>query len=418
MSRVAIAGRHLKPHSGSYIQDNLSFGGWVLFAIGLSLIGSAFTRFRYSIGGLLVHPYLAFVIILLPLLAASRLRAVPSKIVMTLSLFAGLYFASTFSGGVSVGEGMKLGASVATILVCAMLVRSPTDFVMGTAGMLAAMGALAFIGISADTASGGSVNAIETANKNTYSLYALPPLLVGVYILLRQSRESFLAKSILLVCSGLVTLCIALSTNRSGWLGLGVIVLFMTYERSIKAAIGFLFGGALLYFVITSVFSTDHLTERADDLGNESDHIRFQLITTSLQLGLQYPLSGVSPQELSRHLARAIHYSQGAVESHNVYALIIGGCGIVAFLVFMGIAYELWSWPPPRAVMMNSVERRAFLDARKILRYTLLLYAIRGMFTAEILFSPGFNMTIGLCIGLVICIGERAERAMLLRPLR
>ena len=390
---------------------NVTWSGWVLFLIGLSIIGSGFNRFRFSFAGLSIHPYLAFVIILLPLLAASRLRTIPSRFTVTLLLFACLYFISTFSGGVAIGEGMKLGASVATILVCAMLVHTQADFVMGVTGMLAAVGVLAFVGISADgIAASGSVEAIESANRNAYSLYALPPLLLGVYILLRQAGEPLVTKAILYASSILVILCIALNTNRSGWLGLLIIAGLMIYERSLKAAIGFLIVGGAIYFLISTLFTTEHLIDRADDLGNYSDNVRFQLITESLFIGIQNPLLGASPQDLSRQLEVKISRGGGAIDTHNVYALLIGGCGIVCFLVFVNTAYSLWTWVPPRSVHANLYSRNSFFEARKLLRYILFMYAFRGLFSAEILFATGFNIAIGLCMGLVVAASETSRR--------
>jgi hypothetical protein len=43
-----------------------------------------------------------------------------------------------------------------------------------------------------------------------------------------------------------------------------------------------------------------------------------------------------------------------------------------------------------------------FYDARNLLRLMLMLWALRGLFTREILYNPGFCMGIGLAIGLCI----------------
>ena len=57
---------------------------------------------------------------------------------------AGIPSAAVVAGGVAVGDGLKLAASVVTILTVAMLVRTWADFTAGVAGMAVAVAVRAF----------------------------------------------------------------------------------------------------------------------------------------------------------------------------------------------------------------------------------------------------------------------------------
>lgn len=392
-------------------QHRVTYSGWVLFLIGLSLIGSGFTASRVMIAGLLVHPYLGFVVMLFPLLAATRLSLIPTRFTLHLIAFASLYFVATFSSGVAIGDGLKLAASVVTILTVAMLVRTWGDFTAGIAGMAVAVAVLAYLGIQADSKlQSGSIEAIEGANRNAYSLYALPPLLLGAYVLMRNRSESLLTRGLLVVSLLITTLCICLNTNRSGWLGLALVMLMMAYEKSVKAALVFAAIGSLMLFLLVAYFGTEHLERRVMQTrqGNRSDEVRWQLFITSIHIGLEHPLLGVSPHRLHRELALRLNFEGSEIDSHNLYAHLIGGCGLVCFALFIWFGHALWTWRPPPFV--NYRARFTFVEARKLLRYTMVLYAIRGIFSADILFSPSFAIAIGLGMGVAVVNSLPAKR--------
>lgn len=384
-----------------HLQNRVTMNGWLLFFIGLSLVGSGFISTRIIIAGLQVHPYLFIIAIFFPLLAVSRLSTIPTRLLVQLFLFSSLYFVASFQGGVQVGDATKMLASVVTILTTAMLIRTWGDLTMGVLGMSIGVGILAFLGVSSEDAlATGEINAIELGNRNAYSLYALPPVLFGTYILMRNRSEPLLTKFIMIVAILLIALCICLNTNRSGWIGLGLIVLILSYEKSVKAAIGFAILGAVIYAIVTMYFRTDHLEYRVDQSRSMSgsDQMRRDLIIQSILIGIEHPLLGVSPKLLHLELANRLKWNNPTgLDTHNVYGHLIGGCGLLCFLLFAYIAYELWYWPiPPTATYYG---RFGFLEARKLLRYSMLLFAVRGIFSAEILFSPCFCIVIGMGIG-------------------
>ena len=112
-----------------------------------------------------------------------------------------------------------MAVSIAVIITVALLVASRADFVLGSLGLCVAIGGLAFKGLEEE-----QVNVIEVANKNSYSMYALPAVLLALYIAMRTDwkRVSFrkLATPIMLLASIISSVAITSGGNRSGWLGL------------------------------------------------------------------------------------------------------------------------------------------------------------------------------------------------------
>jgi hypothetical protein len=382
-----------------------ALNGLMLFVVGLSLIGSGFTALRVDFLGLRVHTYLVVVGAFFPLLAITRLHLIPSRHLIELAAFAGLYFLTTIPGGVDAREGIKVLSAIVTILTMAMLVRSWDNFVSGTLGMCLAVGILAARGLDADTETLFSgVEAMQEANRNTYSLYALPPILLGGYVLIRNKREPLLVKALLAVSIFVAALIICINVNRSGWLGLGVVALLLFRERSTKAAVIFAIVGTVMFVLVSTLFSVEHLQARILDTrrGLSSDSLRWQLIVFSFETGFQNPLLGVSPQELPFVLARKLGEENAYISPHNVFAHVIGGCGIAALLLMLHLGYVFAAWRPDKPLAPYS--RMLFGEARRIMYMVLILWFVRGMFTHEILYSPAFCMAIGLALGLELSV--------------
>jgi O-antigen ligase len=140
--------------------------------------------------------------------------------------------------------------------------------------------------------------------------------------------------------------------------------------------------------------------------GTQSDQLRLDILAACVQLGLENPVNGVSPQRLSTEIGRHLYskYRDEAIDPHNVFAHLIGGTGIPCTLALLATAVALWLWRPKirRGMQLGA----SFFDARNLLRMTMLLWVVRGLFTREILYNPGFCIAIGLAIGLCIVEGE------------
>jgi hypothetical protein len=140
--------------------------------------------------------------------------------------------------------------------------------------------------------------------------------------------------------------------------------------------------------------------------GTQSDRLRWDIMTTSVQIGLENPVAGVSPQKLPYEVAQRLYskYRDEVIDMHNVFAHLIGGTGIPCTLALFATAVALWFWRP--RIPLGTQLGASFYDARNLLRMMMILWAVRGFFTREILYNPGFCIAIGLAIGLCVVEGD------------
>jgi hypothetical protein len=379
--------------------SRLTSSGLAGFVLGLSLVVSGFNAGRADFGGLKVHPYLYLIAVLFLPLAATRLRLLPVRTVLALVGFGAFYFASTFVGGVAVQEIFKVTAAVVTILTMAMLVRSRQDFVATALGMTLAIGSLAIRGMRTDMS--GGLEAIENANRNAYSLYALPCLLMSGFAMLRFKCDLWL-RCLLLIGVLALILGISLNLNRSGWLGMAVIATLLLYERSLKAAVSFALVGIVVAAALSFFFDLSHVQDRiiATRQGLQSDDVRWRLFATSIEIGMENPLLGISPQELAYELSARIGTPGASIETHNVFAHIIGGSGVICLFLMFYCGYQFWNRRLPSR--LPPVRLGKFREARRLMRYMLILWLVRGFFSHEIIYSPAFCMALGICTGLCL----------------
>lgn len=381
--------------------DSLTLNGVWLFVIGLSVVASGIRAARPSIAGLLLQPYLVPVLLAMPYVLLTRLQELPMRVLIGLFLFS-LMFAMTALKPGSYGAGAKLAATMAAMATVALLVRSRADFIAGTTGFMLAIAALAVRGLESETELG--VEAIDVANKNSYSLYALPALLLGGFVLLRIKPKLPFVR-LLLLFSGLASLvAIFMSGNRSGYLGAVLIALLLVRERKI---VGLLLVGlvvAAVSYLLIHYGSTEILERRLQQTveGTSSDTLRINLLKTCVKIGLANPIAGVSPGDLNEEIGRNIsdELEAGAKAPHNVFGLIIGGSGLICFATLILLGWSLWTWPEKRSP--HGERNREFIEARKLLRYMLILWVVRGMFNDEIIYIPGFCIGMGLAMGLCL----------------
>jgi hypothetical protein len=338
-------------------------------------------------------------------------------------VFVALYtFASLrgASGGMSpLSEIAKVIAGLVAVFTVALLVRSRADFMFGAIGLCASVAALALRGLEDEEV---GERLIDVANKNSYSIYALPAVLLAGYIVLRfdWKRVSFkrLAWLPMLVCAGLAAYAILTGSNRSGYLGLAFIVLelfvYSLLNRRFKIvgrAFAWILVGAATSAVVGMLIwrqATEAFERRFEQTveGTQSDRLRWDIMTTCMQVGMDNPIAGVGPQQLPLEVGRRLYakYHDEAIDPHNVFAHVIGGTGVPCSLALLAIAVALWFWRPkvPSGMQLGA----AFFDARNLLRMMILLWAMRGLFTREILYNPGFCIAIGLAIGLCIVEAE------------
>jgi O-antigen ligase len=176
---------------------------------------------------------------------------------------------------------------------------------------------------------------------------------------------------------------------------------------------GMLLVGAIAVVVAMGIIkygSTKVFDERMRQTveGNKSDQYRKDILWACLNIGFENPLIGVSPQklpiEIGRRTSNIYHY--GYVESHNVYAHLFAGSGMLSLLSLFAVGVAMWRWRPKESPVGGPDDPAR--DARRLLRMVVFLWFVRSMFTREILYNPSFNIALGLAIGL--CIIAEAAR--------
>ena len=391
----------------------LSINGVLLFATSFLVVASGFASLRPDVFGLLLHPFLVPVALAFPFVIMSRLGDFPVRILVTLLIATGIYWFSIFSGGnFPPGEVFKTGSAIVTIITCALLVRRRGDVVAGVLGLNLAIAFLAVNGLQ-DTGVTG-VDAMEAANKNSYSLFALPAILLSGYVCLRMPGVSIVIKAVLIACSLAALAAIFMSANRSGYVGAVLVGLMLFWDRRGQ---GLLLVGAvtgLLLFGLARFGSTEVFEQRMEDTvsGHESDDLRKAILWACLDIGLENPIIGISPQKLPSEIGQrvGVQHRKTYIDSHNVFAHVFASSGVLCILALGAAAGTMWFWKPRNGVKVGRRDD-PLRDARALLRMMVMLWIVRGMFTREILYNPSFNIAIGLGIGLCL-LAEVARESM------
>ncbi|REK10861.1 MAG: O-antigen ligase family protein [Planctomycetota bacterium] len=387
--------------------QGVTLGGMWLFLIGVLVVGSGYRSMRPEIFGLALHPYLLAVGLAFPLVALTRLGEFPARILAAIVVFTLMYCFSLFNGGTPpVGEVIKIGAAVVTMITFALLMRTRGDFVAASLGLAIAVAILAYRGMQEDTSTAG-IEIMDGANKNTYSLYALPMLLLAGFITVRLTSVPWIIRGALVVCSIMAVAAIFMSANRSGYLGVVIIGLMLFWDRRGKGLllIGAVAGAVVLFMI--NYGNTAALNERMRQTveGNSSDTNRIKILKTCAEIALENPVIGVSPQELPREIGRntqqASSHHMTLLDSHNVFAHIAAGSGLICFAAMLAVALTMY-FPVLRDGSSYGGKDDPAREARRLMRMMVLLWAVRGLFTREVLYNPSCNIGLGLCIGYFI----------------
>lgn len=381
----------------------LTGSGIVLFLSGLAVLGSGFAQLRPSVFGMLIHPYLIPIGLAFPFLLVSRIQRFPTNTLFGLSIFTVIYIFSTLSGSWATPETPKIVSGAIVIFSAALLVRSCGDFVAGSVGLSIAVGILALRGLEGE--GDAAVAAMDVANKNAYSLFALPSILLGCFIILNFPTIKWV-KAILLLSSAMSTVAIFSSGNRSGYVGVLLVLLMLMIGRKLFGVLLFATIVVMTAVGVMQLGTENVAQQRIERTFNEkmaTDTKRVDLFWASLQIGLENPFIGVSPDGLRYELARRVDPGQLLVDPHNVFASVIGGSGVVCFLALIYIGWTLVTLKPNK--QLPSADMPRFRLGCRLSRMLVVLWVVRGMFTREILYNPSFCLAIGMVIGLCLVTG-------------
>lgn len=386
--------------------SGLTLNGLLLFVTCMLVVASGYLNLRPQIMGLSLHPYLVPMALALPLALLARINLFPVRVLVSLSVFTGMYFFSVFSGTeLPMAEIFKLGSAVLTILSCALLVRRRGDFVAGALGLSIAIAILAARGLH--DAPGGGVDPMEGANKNSYSMFALPAILMAGFISTRMREVPIVVKGLLVAGTLPALAAIFMSSNRSGYLGCALIgfMLFWDLRGRGMFVVAAVTGAVVMW--MSSYGDTTVFDERMRQTveGTDSDDLRKAIAVTCTWIALENPIIGVSPSELPWEIGRRTNVAHvqhiNFLDSHNVFAHVAAGSGLICFAALLAVGVTMWTLRAADGHKLTKQDGEA-RRALSLVRMMVVLWAVRGMFTREILYNPSCNIGLGLCLGLFI----------------
>jgi O-antigen ligase len=384
--------------------SRLSRHGKALFVCVLLLGASAFPNVRPKIAGLLVHPVTLATLVLV-VVGAAGLRRLPRSVALALLTFVATFAVSSLAGPPGgVNFAVKVAASAVAVAVGATFVRTRADLRVVIIAFALAVATIAVRGLF--TRGGSAVAGINpllgVANKNGFSLFALPALMLASFTVIRADTPN-LSRWILVVSSVFIVFAVFSTANRSGWIGVIVIALLLSVRavRRVRTTLllvtlaGLAAGAVMLYG------NTLILEDRLAKTNVVTSRLRVRLALSALEVGVKHPLLGASPQGLPEEMARLSGVRALVLDSHNVTGLIIGGTGALGTGAFVLLVWVLARRPRGFRKYATPDQR----EAHFLLRAMMLLWIVRGQFTAEILYSPSFSLALGLCIGGCIITG-------------
>ncbi len=373
-----------------------------LLAFGaLTIALSALPALRPNIGGLSAHPYL-FVILLLAPLTVAKLSIGPRRVVAAATAFAAVFMVALLPAGFALSEAIKLVAAMLTILAPVVLLRTQREVTLVVVCLAVAIAFISLRGLALGEGQGmgdmGGINAMKgIGNKNSFSLYALPSLLLSGWLLTRNMLVQW-QRPIVVASMLVITAAVFSSANRSGWIGVVFVGLMLLSGRlSLRTLLLIGVTTTSVYLYVGQQQGTRVMLQRRMDQtvgSNDSDERRKELVTTSFRIAAENPLLGVGPQRLPMRLGRALGVPPPGVEPHNVFAYVAGGCGFPAMAAFMALLGSLaFPWRHTNAMRL--------CPSRWLPLMMTMLWMFRGLFTHEILFSPTFAMGLGVSIALL-----------------
>lgn len=405
--------------------DALSPWGLLAFVTGLSVGLSGVRQARFEVMGLYVQPYLLFVVAALPYLLVTRLQRIPGRILGCLLVFWAIFVVANFGTPIFLKESIKLTMSVAAIVACALMIERRADFVAGVFGLALAMAATGFRGLGVDDAtSEATIEALGgIGNKNAYSIYAIPTLLLAGFVVLKMSAGMGL-RAIKLVLIGsimVMLLTIFSSGNRSGYLGAALVGVALFWNRKVIGLLLVTILAAGVSYWLVHTGGVQRLTEKWHDTFTSpdatnvarSDDIRRTLIINCIKLGMANPVLGMTPYEAQFEIVRGTKVEEyGAADPHNVFAYITAGCGFVCLAMMIGFGVTMSRWSgPDRPLLRANPDGRAMLW---LLRWLAISWAVRGLFATDVLYIPSVCLGFGWAMGLASTEVRRMKEKLLL----
>lgn len=371
---------------------------WLCVTI-MAITLSAFRDWRIEVGGLLMHPHLILTALLFAIALVTEIGRFPDDFVRSLSGFFLAFVFSTIPEQGGSDQILKVGSAMVTIVIAAFCIRTDKDYRLAVVVLVTAIMPIAVRGItSAEFETVSGINPLEgISNKNGFSVFALPAILLGGHYFLDPSGNK-IVRAWVGLCVLVTIFAIFSSGNRSGWVGVALcFLLFLGIpRRRLRGFTWVVLAGAIVTWIVINYGNTFVLEDRMEMTrnGSLSDETRRALFSNALLIGLENPVLGVSPQRLPFVLAHAVHFRMNVVDPHNVFGFIIGGSGLTTMFALAYVGWQLCSRvrQRPAAVYSDALVQNAMYIARCLV----LVWCVRGMFSREILYNPCFCIAIGI----------------------
>ncbi len=380
----------------------------LVFLAGFSLYGSLNPWGRPQIGAFLLHPYLVVLMLMAVIAGLNTVVGIASRYRWAFGTYLVLFTLLSQQESLEYVEPIKLALSLFTIVILATTLRDRNEVVLATLGTTIAIGLVSLPAIVSPATSvvGAEGLAGGFGNKNAFSLYALPVIMLATHFAI-DATVSKRIRIIMAVGAGLGSIAILSTGNRSGYLGLAIIgLLVVVRRRRIRDAVLVVVFGTLVFTLLTVVGSSDAFWFRVNTptTSQKSDEVRLNIIDNAIKIGFHDPVVGVGPPNVSANIATSVGHGSdvrviGRLDAHNLYAYNFAGGGftlllsmLAVFLVMMLRPEEWQSGTPP--------SHRA-RDSLMLLQSLVLLFLIRAWFSEDAFTTPGFPIAFGLCIALV-----------------
>jgi hypothetical protein len=382
----------------------------LLFLSGLAIFLSANAALRIQIGGLLFQPVIVPVALLWLAGGGVILRRIPNLIRVSVVAFLVIYCVVEIVHGLNFPTALRMLVFGFIVLGVAGSISDDDDVRAASLGLVFALAALSLQSMIGQTAGVRGINPLEgVANRNAFSLYALPAVLLGGYHMLAVGTPS--RTRILMGAGAAISTIAVLSTaNRSGYLGLLVIIVLLGARgRRPLQVVALCVVSMGIYAGFTAWGDTSAMDLRLQDEDGEIRGLdkRRGMFDGAVNVGLNNPILGVGKQQAEIQVGQQIEDARDRTEIHNVFGEIIAGGGVPLTLAFATMIVAFLRRPKEWAAMGRAGP--AEKQARGLLRITLLLLLIRGMFTGAVLTTPGFMLALGIALGASIAHAPRPQ---------
>jgi len=244
-------------------------------------------------------------------------------------------------------------------------------------------------------------------NSFALALNMILPLLVGLAIVEKNRIVRIAAAAAAALC----LLSILFTFSRGGFLTLIVVGGLLIWRSKRRLLVGGLLALGLCGFLfLTSDQITGQYVERAQTIQNyEEDGSaqgRINAWKTSWRVFLDYPWTGVGPNNLAAVYQRYSPQEERFRVAHNAYLQLLAECGLPALLLFVGALGVTW-WRLQRlrdATDLSWVEVQA-----RMLQISIAAYVVGSMFL-NTAYSELIYYLMGLSVGLEVVAESDAAR--------